>query len=103
MIEKHLAENRVFVTSASSSIGRSTAIRFCELGTYVVIIRINTERLKETLSSYKSSENNFIVLYSKECEQIPKNVDTKIHSRVIKNLSNKPINVYKKKHLFGFG
>ncbi len=57
---------KILVTGASSGIGREVAIHLSELGAKVVLVARDEDRLKETLSFMKHSENNKYFSYDLE-------------------------------------
>ncbi len=59
-------DKKILVTGASSGIGREIATHLSELGAKVVLIARDEDRLKETISSMKESQNHKYFLYDLE-------------------------------------
>lgn len=67
MLDDKLSGKKIVVAGASSGIGRSVAIALSKLGSSVIIIGRNEERLKETLSEMSGSGHR---MYAKDLTQI---------------------------------
>jgi NAD(P)-dependent dehydrogenase (short-subunit alcohol dehydrogenase family) len=57
----HLNNKTIFITGASSGIGRQIAISISEMGGNVVITGRNEDRLKQTISSLKKGSHSYFV------------------------------------------
>lgn len=55
MLDDKLSNKKIIVTGASSGIGREVAVRLSKLGSQVILIGRNEERLKETLDMMSGS------------------------------------------------
>lgn len=65
----------IFVTGASSNIGRQIAVKCSEMGARVIATARNEERLKETLAKMTGKGHQLIASDLSEAEQIPTLVD----------------------------
>lgn len=65
-----LSGKHLFVTGASSGIGRAVSILCSNLGANIIVTGRNVERLKETLSSLSGQEHKAIACDLTDCESV---------------------------------
>lgn len=69
-----LEKKVIFVTGASSGIGRSTAIECSRMGATVIIAARNKDRLKETYSLLSNGDHRMVQLDLSSQQSITENV-----------------------------
>ena len=71
-----LEDKIIFITGASSGIGRSAAIECSKLGASVIITARNEERLKETLSQLEGQNHKMIICNLNNPEDVASLIDS---------------------------
>lgn len=71
-----LVGKTILVTGASSNIGRQTAIRCSDMGSSVIIVGRNIERLQETYDNLSSKGNQQILFDLQDISEMPSFVDS---------------------------
>ena len=75
----NLTNKNIFITGASSGIGRQCAITFSQLGANVILIARNKERLKDTFNKLKKGNHLIIPQDITEYAKLEEIVNTAVH------------------------